>query len=189
MCLTVLARAGQFAIGLTETLWPNKSDTLSYLDDGAPLPRRFARVNIHFPRYVQEVMVGPLPITEGVSHYTPLTYIYGGDAKMRILGGYGESYYVAYDHKLKIKEILHDIFKGVRSNLCEIKGSLLIFRPSHPRIFICGGWIQLGVRMKKPQSGSGTGETTRAISQIVISSRSGFFSELNEPMEHVVGMR
>ena len=61
-------------------LQPNKSDALPYLDSGAPAPNRYARATVQFGAtvepYIQEWMVGPLPITNGTTLCTPLNYIY-----------------------------------------------------------------------------------------------------------------
>ena len=71
-----------------DLLQPNKSDAIKYLDQGGPAPSRYAQATIQFGAtlepYVQEYVVGPLPITNQ-SAATELNYIYNsGKGKQRI---------------------------------------------------------------------------------------------------------
>ncbi|EER23430.1 Copper amine oxidase, putative [Coccidioides posadasii C735 delta SOWgp] len=84
----VKATSWDNTIDLVELLQPNKSDALPYLNGDGPAPDRYARVGIQFKAteepYIQDYMVGPLP----VSHRTkvqPLNYLYNkGVGKQRI---------------------------------------------------------------------------------------------------------
>ncbi|WEW60662.1 DUF1965 and Cu_amine_oxid domain-containing protein [Emydomyces testavorans] len=75
-------------IGLVELLQPNKSDALPYLNGNGPAPRRYARAAIKFQAteepYIQDYMVGPLPISNQTT-LQPLNYFYNkGVGKQRI---------------------------------------------------------------------------------------------------------
>ena len=60
---------------LVELLQPNKSDALSYLDNGAAAPDRYARAELKFGAteepYLQEYVVGPLPVPNGPAYTIP----------------------------------------------------------------------------------------------------------------------
>ncbi|KAL1876689.1 hypothetical protein Plec18167_005097 [Paecilomyces lecythidis] len=64
---------------LVELLQPNKSDALPYLNSEGPTPERYAKATIQFQAteepYIQEWMVGPLPISD-TSTLQPLNYLY-----------------------------------------------------------------------------------------------------------------
>lgn len=72
-------RGNQKAIYLIETLRPNKSDVVDYLDHNGPRPERWARVGMVEIRgneaFGLEYMVGPLPPSNATS-IIPLTYCY-----------------------------------------------------------------------------------------------------------------
>ncbi|KAI2080782.1 hypothetical protein LOZ04_004158 [Ophidiomyces ophidiicola] len=75
-------------IVLVELLQPNKSNALPYLNDNGPAPDRYARAGIQFRAteepYVQDFMVGPLPVSSRTT-VQPLNYIYNkGIGKQRI---------------------------------------------------------------------------------------------------------
>ncbi|KAL8639331.1 MAG: hypothetical protein Q9228_003623 [Teloschistes exilis] len=63
-----------------ELLQPNKSDALSYLDSDTQAPVRNARALIRFGAtlepYLQEYLVGPLPVAAGKTTVAPLDYIF-----------------------------------------------------------------------------------------------------------------
>ncbi|KAL2216423.1 copper amine oxidase [Thermoascus aurantiacus ATCC 26904] len=64
---------------LVELLQPNKSDALPYLNGVAAAPDRYAKATIQFQAteepYIQEWMVGPLPISNKTT-LQPLNYLY-----------------------------------------------------------------------------------------------------------------
>lgn len=75
-------------IALVELLQPNKTAALPYLNGEGPAPDRYARVAIQFQAtkepYIQDFMVGPLPISSQTT-LQPLNYIYNkGVGKQRI---------------------------------------------------------------------------------------------------------
>lgn len=63
-----------------DLLQPNKTDALAYLDDNGPPPARFARATLQFNSqdqpYIQEYMVGPLPLADATGRHKELNYIF-----------------------------------------------------------------------------------------------------------------
>ncbi|KAL8685663.1 MAG: hypothetical protein Q9218_007622 [Villophora microphyllina] len=63
-----------------ELLQPNKSDAISYLDSTSQAPVRQARAILRFGAtlepYLQEYVVGPLPVAAGKTTVAPLDYIF-----------------------------------------------------------------------------------------------------------------
>lgn len=63
---------------MVETLQPNKSDALAYLDGNAASPTRWAKVVLDIRAteepYYQDIMVGPIPIDNATVSWAPLTY-------------------------------------------------------------------------------------------------------------------
>ncbi|KAF7290310.1 Amine oxidase [Mycena chlorophos] len=64
---TVIATSWDNAIEVVDLVAPNKTDALNYLDNGGPIPPRYALARIAFGApekpYLQDFIVGPLPIT------------------------------------------------------------------------------------------------------------------------------
>ncbi|KAG9096766.1 hypothetical protein FRC07_010880 [Ceratobasidium sp. 392] len=64
---------------LIESIMPNKTDALDYLDKEGKIPRRYARAVLYCggitTPLIQEYMVGPLPISSHTT-YTPYSYVY-----------------------------------------------------------------------------------------------------------------
>lgn len=92
--LTEISNSWDNVILTVELLQPNKSDALSYLDAGAQTPTRYAKTTLQFGAtlepYIQEYMVGPLPVTNGTAtngttSYAELNYIYNkGSGRQRV---------------------------------------------------------------------------------------------------------
>ncbi|KAL6922703.1 hypothetical protein FSST1_006729 [Fusarium sambucinum] len=63
-----------------DLLQPNKTDALTYLEGNGPAPARYARATLQFNSqlqpYIQEYMVGPLPVQEGSTRYEELNYMF-----------------------------------------------------------------------------------------------------------------
>ncbi|KAM0198542.1 hypothetical protein ACHAPI_004069 [Fusarium lateritium] len=63
-----------------DLLQPNKTDALTYLEGNGPAPTRYARATLQFNSqlqpYIQEYMVGPLPVQEGSTKYEELNYMF-----------------------------------------------------------------------------------------------------------------
>ncbi|KAL1637202.1 hypothetical protein SLS56_000861 [Neofusicoccum ribis] len=78
--LTVSDKAGEWdnSIVLVELMIPNKTDSLAYIDNGAAAPQRYAHVVLDNRAtenpYYEDLLVGPLPIKNGTTHYEPLDY-------------------------------------------------------------------------------------------------------------------
>jgi len=61
-------------------MMPNKSDVLPYVDGNATAPTRYAHVVLDLratdsPTY-SDILVGPLPVTNGTTTWQPLEYPY-----------------------------------------------------------------------------------------------------------------
>ncbi|KAJ7661708.1 copper amine oxidase [Mycena rosella] len=87
--LTAAADAGAWdnAIEVVDLVQPNKTDALEYLDNGGAVPDRFAVARIAFGAtdepYLQDFIVGPLPISNS-STYASLDWATtSGSAKIR----------------------------------------------------------------------------------------------------------
>ncbi|OCL04443.1 amine oxidase catalytic domain-containing protein [Glonium stellatum] len=105
-----------------ELLQPNKSDALSYLDSGAPAPGRYARATVQFGAtdepYIQEWMVGPLPVTNGTTSCTPLNYIYNkGRGYQRVYNADAEAL-AAFNGKIgsEVLDITLQLLNGSATN-------------------------------------------------------------------------
>ncbi|KAF4996189.1 hypothetical protein FGRMN_4637 [Fusarium graminum] len=63
-----------------DLLQPNKTDALSYLDGQAAAPDRYARATLQFNSYlqpyIQEYMIGPLPLRNRTAQHNELNYIF-----------------------------------------------------------------------------------------------------------------
>ncbi|KFA62426.1 hypothetical protein S40285_06085 [Stachybotrys chlorohalonatus IBT 40285] len=110
--LTVTEDAGAWdnTIGITELLYPNKTEALAYLDDDGPLPPRYARVGVFFGAteepYIQAFVAGPLPVSEETT-IAPLDYIYTkGSGRVP---NYDADYLAAYDYKNSVAASIADI--------------------------------------------------------------------------------
>ncbi|KAJ7906597.1 copper amine oxidase, partial [Mycena leptocephala] len=87
--LTAAADAGAWdnAIEVVDLVQPNKTDALNYLDHGGPVPARFAVARIAFGAtkkpYVQDFIVGPLPISKASTYESLDWATTSGSAKIR----------------------------------------------------------------------------------------------------------
>ena len=102
-----------------ELLQPNKSDALPYLDSYAPAPARYAKATLQFGAtaepYIQEYMVGPLPVVAGKTSYAELSYIYtSGSGRSRVYNADAASVQ-AFNLKVGagIADITRDLLNGV----------------------------------------------------------------------------
>ncbi|KAF2179308.1 amine oxidase catalytic domain-containing protein [Zopfia rhizophila CBS 207.26] len=104
--LTAAESAGSWdnRIALVELLQPNKTDTISFLANanGTNGPPRYARATILFGAtadpYVQDYMVGPLPVTSSTK-IQPLTFLYNNKSpgKIMVANADGDSTTVLFD--------------------------------------------------------------------------------------------
>ncbi|KAJ7058557.1 copper amine oxidase [Mycena amicta] len=87
--LTAVADAGAWdnAIEVVDLVQPNKTDALNYLDHNGPAPARYALARIAFGAtthpYVQDFIVGPLPITNASTYESLDWQTTSGSAKIR----------------------------------------------------------------------------------------------------------
>ncbi|KUI65756.1 Amiloride-sensitive amine oxidase [copper-containing] [Cytospora mali] len=78
--LTVSERATAWdnSVVLIETIQPNKTDALAYIDGNSTAPQKWAKVILDMRAtdepYYQEIMVGPLPLQNSTVTWTPLSY-------------------------------------------------------------------------------------------------------------------
>ncbi|KAL3423197.1 copper amine oxidase [Phlyctema vagabunda] len=80
--LTATANAGEWdnTLLLVELMQPNKTDVINFLDYDGAAPSRYAHVVLNHRAsvdpYYQDLLVGPLPISNWSTKYEPLTYPY-----------------------------------------------------------------------------------------------------------------
>jgi primary-amine oxidase len=69
-------------------MYPNKTDVLKYLDQNGPAPTRYAHVVIDHSAsadpYYADILVGPLPVRKGTTHWQPLEYPYTRKTQGRV---------------------------------------------------------------------------------------------------------
>lgn len=112
--LTAADKAGSWdnSIMVIDLYTPNKTDALPYLQGEAEAPARWAVASISFGAteepYVQEWVVGPLPLGEDAIFYPDTFSTHGEEAKIRIYD-MDDSSGFAYSHALEMKDILHDL--------------------------------------------------------------------------------
>ena len=105
-----------------DILQPNKTDATAYLDEDGPEPARFARATLQFNSkmqpYIQEYMVGPLPIQKETTKYEELNYIFtSGRGRTNVYNADGDAI-AEFNLKVgaSIKEITTDLLNGVRAD-------------------------------------------------------------------------
>lgn len=115
---------------LVELLQPNKSDALPYLNSEGPAPERYAKGTIQFQAteepYIQEWMVGPLPISDSTT-LQPLNYLYNkGTGTQRVYDADDDA---LDDFMNKIGASIADItlalWNGVSSQPCMCENTLM----------------------------------------------------------------
>lgn len=113
-----MVRSWDNVIVTMDVLQPNKSDALAYLEGRGPAPARYARATLQFNSqlqpYIQEYMVGPLPIKKG-SRYEELNYMFtSGRGRTKVYNADGEAI-AAFNLKVgtEIKDITKKLLNGV----------------------------------------------------------------------------
>ena len=102
-----------------QLLQPNKSDALGYLDTGAAAPTRFGKATLQFGAteqpYIQEYMVGPLPVTEGQTTCVELNYIYNKGTGKQYIYNADQAQVAAFNIEVAtgIQDITQDLLNGV----------------------------------------------------------------------------
>jgi primary-amine oxidase len=97
---------------------PNKTEALSYFDNGGDIPKRWAKASISFGAteepYVQEFVVGPLPITGGSMFFPDTFGTHGEDAKIRIYDMDDSTGFV-HDKVMEMDDIVRDLLESESS--------------------------------------------------------------------------
>ncbi|KAJ7078447.1 copper amine oxidase [Mycena belliarum] len=117
--LTAATDAGAWdnAIEVVDLVQPNKTDALAYLDDGGLVPDRFAVARIAFGAtdepYLQDFIVGPLPISN-TSTYASLDWATtSGSAKIRNYNADGDLLTQwNFDVTATVADIVLDLLNG-----------------------------------------------------------------------------
>jgi primary-amine oxidase len=114
--LTAADSAGSWdnSIMVVDLAAPNKTDALSYFAGGDE-PSRWATASISFGAteepYVQQWVVGPLPLDDGAMFYPDTFGTHTDDAKIRIYDMDDSSAFV-YDKAMEMDDILHDLLES-----------------------------------------------------------------------------
>jgi len=103
-----------------DLLQPNKTDALTYLEGNGPAPTRYARATLQFNSqlqpYIQEYMVGPLPVQEGSTQYEELNYMFtSGRGRTNVYNADSEAI-AAFNLEVgvDIQNITNKLLNGVR---------------------------------------------------------------------------
>ncbi|RDW88702.1 putative copper amine oxidase [Coleophoma cylindrospora] len=120
--LTATADAGEWdnTVLLVELMEPNKTDVISYLDGNGTAPSRYAHVVLDHRAsvdpYYQDLLVGPLPVSNVTTRMQPLTYPYTRqtEGKIRNLDADSNTLYSEWLYKVSasILDITLDLFNG-----------------------------------------------------------------------------
>ncbi|KAF5565087.1 multidrug resistance [Fusarium phyllophilum] len=101
-----------------DLLQPNKTYALAYLEGHGPAPVRYARATLQFNSkvqpYIQEYMVGPLPVQQGLTHHEELNYMFtSGRGRINVYNADSEAI-AAFNLKIgaEIKDITKNLLNG-----------------------------------------------------------------------------
>jgi primary-amine oxidase len=89
------------AILAVDWIPPNKTEAYAYMNGAAPSPARWAKATIRFGAfkwpYVQDIMIGPLPVTPKTT-WAPFNYASnkGGGSKIRVFDADADALYKVY---------------------------------------------------------------------------------------------
>jgi primary-amine oxidase len=104
-----------------DVLQPNKTEALAYLDHDGPPPPRYARATLQFNSqeqpYIQEYMVGPLPMSDPSAHYEELNYMFtSGRGRTNVYNADSEAIALFnLEVGTEIKDITKKLLNGVRN--------------------------------------------------------------------------
>ena len=94
---------------------PNKTDAVSYFAGTADIPQRWAIASISFGAteqpYIQEWVVGPLPLDDQAIYYPDTFGTHGEEAKIRIYDMDDSSGFV-YEKAMEMDDILRDLLES-----------------------------------------------------------------------------
>lgn len=111
---------------LVESIQPNKTDALAYIDGNSTVPTKWAKVVLDMRAtdepYFQEIMVGPVPLDNATTTWTPLTYplTKKNDGKVRNLGADDDDALYTdwlYPISASIADITLDLWNGTALGL------------------------------------------------------------------------
>ena len=104
-----------------DILQPDKKDSLAYLDENGPIPDRYARATLQFNSqdepYIQEYMIGPLPLSNTKGQHKELNHIFtSGRGRTRVYNADSEAI-AAFNLEVgtQIKKVTKDLLNGVSS--------------------------------------------------------------------------
>lgn len=111
---------------------PNKTDVLAYTDGTAKAPTRYAHAVLSFrateEAYVQNFIVGPLPVKKGITKAEPLDFPYngvnGGKIRNYLVDG-GLKYEFLTNLTASIEDITLDLFNITITGKEEDNGFML----------------------------------------------------------------
>lgn len=121
--------AGRILILLTrllvESIQPNKSDVLSYIDGDASPPPKWAKAILDMRAfedpYYREIMVGPLPVDNSTTTWAPLAYplTKNSDGRVRNLEADAEKLFSEWIYPItsSIADITLDLWNGTAMGL------------------------------------------------------------------------
>ena len=115
--LTASADAGSWDnwIMVVDTYTPNKTDAITYLNGQGQAPPRYALASLSFGAttepYVQDWVVGPLPISDQTTFYPDEFGTRNPEAKIRI-HDMDSTYYWLQDQVLPMTDIINDLLQG-----------------------------------------------------------------------------
>jgi primary-amine oxidase len=112
---------------------PNKTDAVSYFAGSADIPKRWAIASISFGAteepYIQEWVVGPLPLNDQAIFYPDTFGTHTDEAKIRIYDMDDSSGFV-YEKAMEMDDILRDLLKSKsKLDTCPI-GCELMMQPT-----------------------------------------------------------
>ncbi|KAL5604892.1 hypothetical protein BROUX41_001777 [Berkeleyomyces rouxiae] len=106
---------------LVETLAPNKSDALSYIDGNSTAPVKYAHAVLDYRAsenpYYQDIVIGPIPVRNGTTTWAPLTFPYTKQNEGRVRNLDADSDDILYSEWLykigaSISDITLDLWNG-----------------------------------------------------------------------------
>ncbi|CAH0000091.1 unnamed protein product [Clonostachys byssicola] len=113
--LTTVENAGSWDNTLlsVELMHPNKTDALTYLDSNGTAPVRYARAVINNQAteepYYQDLLVGPIPVVNGTTHWEPLEYPFTRKTGGRVRNLAADVYTVFAKWTLEVSANVSDI--------------------------------------------------------------------------------
>lgn len=109
---------------LVELRYPNKSDVVPYLDGDETTPLRFANIRLNNrateDAHYAEIQVGPLPVRQNVTEWTPLGYGWTRKSSGKVRNLYADAATMeqwTYNISATIADITLDLWNGTALGL------------------------------------------------------------------------